>query len=130
VLAGEVKLGSVGAGDLKLARGIDAVRLPLPEVSRVVPRLAQLRVADGIDLALVQVSFELVGANGKRGVLSGAHGPNEEIGVVFEPLPLQPLGREGGALLVDAGAIVSLDFSRAAAAGRYAGQLRVTVNGL
>jgi len=133
-LGGEVTLGPVGAGDLfagpEGARGFEAAELPPAVVSRAVPRLAQLRLADGVDLALVQVSFELVGANGKRGVLSGEGDPNAEIAVVFEPLPLQPLGREGGALLVDAGAIVSLDFSRAGAAGRYAGQLTVTVNGL
>ncbi|OFV80150.1 MAG: hypothetical protein A2Y78_15315 [Acidobacteria bacterium RBG_13_68_16] len=134
-LVGEITLGAVGAGDLfggaaAQARGADAAQLPPAAVSRAVPRLAQLRVADGVDLALVQVSFELVGANGKRGVLSGADDPNAEIAVVFEPLPLQPLGREGGVLLVDAGAIISLDFSRAGAAGRYAGQLTVTVNGL
>jgi hypothetical protein len=134
-LAGEVTLGAVGAGDLfggaaTQARGADAAELPPATVTRAVPRLAQLRLADGVDLALVQVSFELVGANGKRGVLSGADDPSAEIAVVFEPLPPQPLGREGGALLVDAGAIISLDFSRAGAAGRYAGQLTVTVNGL
>jgi hypothetical protein len=134
-LGGEVTLGPVGAGDLfggatAQARGADAAELPPATVTRAVPRLAQLRLADGVDLALVQVSFEVVGANGKRGVLSGADDPSAEIGVVFEPLALQPLGREGGVLLVDAGAIVSLDFSRAGAAGRYAGQLTVTVNGL
>jgi len=134
-LAGEVTLGPVGAGDLfggaaAQARGADAAVLPLPVVSRAVPRVAQLRLADGIDLASVQVRFELIGDNAKRGVLSAADDPNAEIGVAFEPLPLQPLGREGGALLVDAGAIVYLDFSRAGAAGRYSGQLTVTVTGL
>lgn len=134
-LGGEITLGPVGAGDLfggaaARARGADAAGLPPATVTRAVPRLAQLRLADGVDLALVQVSFELVGVNGKRGVLSGADDPSAEIGVVFEPLPLQPLGREGGVLLVDAGAIVSMDFTRAGAAGRYAGQLTVTVNGL
>ena len=134
-LARELKLGAIGAADLfgggpTHARGIDAARLPLPAVSRALPRVAQLRLADGIEPAMVQVSFEVTGDNGRRGVLSGDDDPEAEVGVVFEPLTLQPLGRDGGGLLVDAPAVVHLDFSRAGSAGRYSGRLTVTVSGL
>ena len=99
-------------------------------MSRALPRVAQLRLADGIEPAMVQVSFEVTGNNGRRGVLSGDDDPEAEVGVVFEPLTLQPLGRDGGGLLVDAPAVVHLDFSRAGSAGRYSGRLTVTVSGL
>ena len=96
-------------------------------VSRSVSSLWRMALPEQ-DRGSLEVSYEIVGANGAAGCLSHVVEPEAEIWVTVRPLQPTVLSSDGQTALLEGGDDLDLDLARARSAGTYAGTLRVTIN--
>lgn len=107
-------------------------QFPEPTIVRTVPNLWQLKIGrlnkgNGVEPGAVDVSYEVVGANGTRDRFSHVDHSSEEISV--EIVPTEPFSFiRGNNQIIEAGASFHLQLGTARAAGLYRGALTVTVH--
>jgi hypothetical protein len=99
------------------------------DVARQIPAIWRMRLPDG-QLAALDVSCTVTGADGRPGRLTSLDRPDAEIAVTARALPPSVVDRDDGGIMVEGGAELLLRIDAARVAGRYAGTLTVTVNQL
>ncbi|MFV2072548.1 MAG: hypothetical protein ACC742_07845 [Thermoanaerobaculales bacterium] len=100
---------------------------PITVVRREISPLWHLRVRGDSSLPFTRVEYDLIGANGRHGVLSHSANDTSVIEVRVVELPLRVSDRATGLGTVEGGVILEMDLGHAVEAGRYSGSLRVTV---
>ena len=100
---------------------------PITVVRREIDSLWRLKTRGSDPLAFTRVDYDVIGANGERGVLSHVANERSVIAVRVVELPARVTDRPGGALTVEGGVMLEMDLRQASEAGRYGGTLRVTV---
>lgn len=126
---------AVSAGSDRRRVGLDLQAPGLPPASivstvviRRLPDLWQLLIPAGVPLDDLEVSYELMAANGHRDRLSHDQHRDSEIEVRLRPLPPILLQDQGDDTVVQGGLKLELDVSDARVAGAYLGSLTVTVS--
>ncbi len=138
VRLGELSDGSaVSAGSDRRRAGRDLQAFgtaPTSDVKTVVmrrlPDLWQLQIPDGTLPDDLEVSYELIAANGRPDRLNHDRRADSEIEVRLRPLPVILLQSQGDGTVVQGGLKLELDVSQARVAGTYLGSLTVTVTHL
>jgi hypothetical protein len=99
-------------------------------VVRTVQSLWRLRVPSSTSGDDLDVSYEVIGANGHRGCLNNEDRPSSEILVTVHPTA--PLVTQRGKhwAFVEGSVVLNLDISSARNAGRYSGTIIVTIHQL
>jgi hypothetical protein len=97
-------------------------------VSRKVSELWRLRMPVDARLYALDVSYELVGANGRSSRLCNLDKSESEIKVQIDDIPPRVVGREANSMLIEGGMVMHLQLEGARAAGKYSGTLTVVVN--
>lgn len=119
---------SVSGGDFGHGRtGHDSLSLRRT-VSRKVPDLWRLRLPVETRLYALDVSYELVGANGLPSRLCNLGKRDSEIKVHIDEIPPRVISREAHSTLIEGGMVMHLQLDTARAAGTYSGTLTVVVN--
>ncbi len=100
----------------------------LTTVSRSVPELWRMRLPVETMLFALDVSYELVGANGRSSCLGSLEKNDSEIKVVIDDIPPRIIGREKHSMVVEGGMVMHLRLDTARSTGTYSGTLTVVVN--
>ena len=101
--------------------------VPITTVRREIGKLWRLRLRDTSSHSYTRVEYDVIGANGERGVLSHTTNDRSMIAVRVVELPVRQDGRPGDLGTVEGGVMLEMDLGRAVEAGSYAGSLRITV---
>lgn len=115
---GDFRFGSGGFHSLNL-RGL---------VSRKIPGLWRLRMPQEAKLYALDVSYELMGANGRSSRLCNLDKSESEIKVIIDEIPPRVVGREAHSTLIEGGMVMHLQLEAVRSAGTYSGTLTVVVN--
>ncbi|MCP4594589.1 MAG: hypothetical protein GY842_27985 [bacterium] len=99
-------------------------------VIRRLPDLWRLRIPGGTTPDDLEVSYELIAANGRRDRLNHDRRAASEIEVHMRPLPVIVLESQGDGTVVQGGLELEIDVSEARVAGTYLGSLTTTVTNL
>lgn len=97
-------------------------------VLRSVPGLWRLRMPPDVKLYALDVSYELVGANGRSSCLCNLNKTDSEIKVVIDKIQPRVIGREANSTVIEGGMVMHLKLEKARSAGTYSGTLTVVVN--
>lgn len=97
-------------------------------VTRSVPGLWRLRMPPDIRLYALDVSYELVGANGRSSRLCNLEKSESEIKVIIDEIPPRVVGREAHSTVIEGGMVMHLQLGAVRSAGTYSGTLTVVVN--
>jgi len=97
-------------------------------VTRSVPGLWRLRMPPDARLYALDVSYELVGANGRSSRLCNLDKSESEIKVIIDEIPPRVVGREAHSTLIEGGMVMHLQLEAVRSAGTYSGTLTVVVN--
>jgi len=98
------------------------------EVTRTVADLWRLRLPPEARLFALDVSYELVGANGRASRLCSPGKNESEIKVVIDEIPPRVIGRETSSVVIEGGMTMRLQLESVRSAGKYSGTLTVVVN--
>jgi hypothetical protein len=102
----------------------------LLRVTRRVPSIWQMRVADTIHPGAIDVRYEVFGADGSPGRLTHVEHPEDGLGVIIEPTQPEVVVSDDQGMVVEGGASLQLLLDEARYAGTYTGTVLVTVNNL
>ncbi len=127
-LTGGHKQQAVDAGDYRVGGGAFNSLNMFTAVSRSVPELWRLRMPVETRLFALDVSYELVGANGRSSCLGSPEKNDSEIKVVIDEIPPRIIGREEHSVLFEGGMVMHLKLDEVRASGKYSGTLTVVVN--
>jgi hypothetical protein len=97
-------------------------------VMRSVPELWRLRIPQDARLYALDVSYELVGANGRSSRLCSLNKSGSEIKVIIDEIPPRVVGRDAHSTVIEGGMVMHLQLELARSAGTYSGTLTVVVN--
>jgi hypothetical protein len=98
------------------------------QVTRLVPRIWQMRVADTTSPAAIDVRYEVFGADGSPGRLTHVEHPGDALRVVIEPTRPEVIASDDQGTVVEGGAALQLWLDQARYAGTYTGTVVVTIN--
>jgi hypothetical protein len=143
-LAAHLTLDAISAAELTQGRGpafseagvwrgsgsaFDASPILL-RVTRLVPGIWQMRVADTTYPGAIDVRYEVFGADGSPGRLTHVEHPEDGLGVIVEPTQAEVVAVDDQGMVVEGGAALQLLLDEARYAGTYTGTVLVTVNNL
>ncbi len=97
-------------------------------VSRSVPELWRMRMPLDTRLFALDVSYELVGANGRSSCLGSLEEKGSEIKVIIDKIPSRIIGREAHSMVIEGGMVIHMKMDTVRSAGKYSGTLTVVVN--
>lgn len=119
---------ALAARDFRLGGGaFNAIDLRRT-VLRSVADLWRLRLPPEARLFALDVTYELVGADGRASRLSSLGKDKSEIEVVIDEIPPRVIGRDAASVVIEGGMIMRLQLEGARSAGTYSGTLTVVVN--
>lgn len=120
------------AGSARTAQPFDGNSVPelLTSVTRQLPDLWSMRVADASEAASTSVRYEFVGADGQPDHLSFVGEGNDLIPVRVVPRIVQTDVLSDGSAVLSGGADLELDLTQARRSGQYSGTLVIVIDGL
>lgn len=97
-------------------------------VSRSLPRLWEIRVPVTRTAPTVQVSYEVIGADGRPNQLTSTSGQFSAVDVQLEAIPVRLRAGRTGEMILQGGVTMHLDLQQTRISGDYQGTLVVSVN--
>ena len=118
--------------DLDSWRGLRALEVPplRTELTRRLPSLWRLRIDDRARPESLEVSYEVVAANGRSDRLSHVERPESEIGAVAEPLWPVVIDRDADTAVLEGGLVLRLSIDEIRYSGTYSGTITVSLHHL
>jgi hypothetical protein len=99
-------------------------------ISRRVPTVWRMRLADAQDLGRVDVQYEVTDTKGRPGRLASAGATGSEVRVELRPIPPLVVSDDADGIVIEGGLVLHVDLESVRSAGRYEGTLTVTLNQL
>lgn len=96
-------------------------------VTRPMPTVWRVRL-DGQAPAAVDVRYEVFGIDGTPQRLTHVSKPEEQLGVIVEPLPPHLLEDDGAGAVLEGGFVLQISLDQTRLAGEYSGTVVVSVN--
>lgn len=143
-VAAHLTLDAISAAELTQGRGSAALDMgvwrgagstfdvsPIVlQLTRLVPSIWQMRVADTTYPGAIDVRYEVFGADGSLGRLTHVEHPEDALRVIIEPTQPEVIFSDDQGTVVEGGAALQLLLDEARYAGTYTGTVVVTVNNL
>lgn len=130
ILISHTELGFGTDTEVLLGQNHIAFGADVPVLTRTIPTLWRTRIPLGHSVHNLSVHIEVISSDGQENHLSHLSGPDLPIPITLYPQPPTVVDRDRGFWVVEGGALLNIDLSRARYGGNYTGTLKITIDQL